>query len=161
MKKDINVVDIKANENAVVAAPANSVMMDEFFNGNIMVDMDLGSFYSISPTTKEGKIALYNAINNPDKRLSDHINMVLSIKDVLVEIVELEQESTGEMVKCPRIILIDDKGVSYQCVSVGIFSGMKRVFKLFGMPTWEEPVKLKVLQITKAEKKMLSIAVVM
>jgi hypothetical protein len=161
LTKKPEVIDIQSNEQTAVAvvAPVGDALTA--WANNIMVDMDLGSFYSIKPTTVEGKIALFNAINNPDKRLADFINMEISVKDVLVEIVELESEQTGQLEKCPRIILIDTKGVSYQCVSVGIMSGLKRIFKLFGEPTWTTPVKVRVKQITKGEKKMLSLEVIL
>jgi len=133
--------------------------LDDFAN-NIMNDMDLGSFYSINPATTAEKIKLYNAVNTPDQRLADHINETIEVKDVLVEIVQLVQEATGELVACPRIILIDNKGTSYQCVSIGIMSGLKRIFKLFGVPTWEVPVKMKIKQITKGKKQMLSLEIV-
>lgn len=165
MTKEI--VDIKSNEtptNALTVntnlgsvVPANEI---PWGNSNIMENMDLGSFYSIKPVTPADKIKLYNAINTPDQRLADHINTVIEVKDVLVEIVELENDTTGELQKCPRIILIDKDGVSYQCVSVGIMSGLKRIFKLFGEPTWEIPVKMKIKQITKGKKQMLSLEVV-
>ena len=87
--------------------------------------------------------------------------MVIAIEDVLVEIVELENDETGELQKAPRIVLIDDNGKSYQCVSVGIMSGLKRIFKLFGPPTWEEPVKMKIKQITKGKKQMLSLEAIL
>lgn len=121
---------------------------------------DLGTFYSFVPEDNAGKIKLFNAINNPDERLADHINMTIPVKDVLIEIVELVQESSGELEKCPRIILIDDKGKTYQAVSIGIMNGLKKLFKLFGPPTWETPVKLRVKQVTKGEKKMLTLEAV-
>lgn len=146
---------------AVVEPVQNTALMVDDYDSNIMQNMDLGHYYSIVPETQEEKIALYNAINNPDKRLGDHINMVIEVKDILVEVVQLEQEETGELQNCPRIIIIDSKGTSYQCVSVGIFSALKRIMTLFGEPrTWKAPIKIKVLQTTKGERKMLTLELV-
>jgi len=158
MKKDM-IVEVATTQAVEVVKP-KTMMVDDIQETNLMQQMDLGSYYSIQPTTKAEKLALYNALNNPQERLADHINMTINVKDVLVEIVELEQEATGELVKCPRIILIDDKGTSFQCVSVGVFSGLKKIMKLFGEPTWDEPIAMRIKQVAKKEKKMLTIELV-
>jgi len=161
--KSVQATEVNPFTGEVAETKATAVAVvrnDDSFAPTLMEQADLGSFYSLNPTTKEGKVALYNAINNPDKRLADFINMEIEVTDVIVEIVELEQESTGEIVKCPRIILIDKAGVSYQCVSVGVFSGLKKIIKLFGVPTWNEPVRMRVKQVSKAERKMLSLELV-
>lgn len=122
-----------------------------------MEQQDLGSYYSIVPETREEKVMVYNAINNPDARLSDQINKTIKVKDVLIEVIELVSEETGELNKVPRIVVLDDKGKSYQAVSVGIFSALKRIINLFGEPTWEEPVVMEVKQITSKDRKMLTL----
>jgi len=156
----VETTEISTQSNTPITQPTAPVVTQDEISNNIMTDNDLGSFYSIVPTNRAEAMTLYNAINSPDKRVGDFINMAIDIKDVLIEIVELVQEATGEYVKCPRIILIDVNGVSYQCVSIGIMSGLKRMFKLFGPPTWTDPVRVVVKQITKGEKKMLSLSVV-
>jgi len=52
------------------------------------------------------------------------------------------------------VVLIDDKGVSYQCVSLGIFSALKKVFAIFGTPdTWKKPIGIKVKTIDKGNNR--------
>lgn len=117
-------------------------------------------YCSMVPKNKQEKIALFNAMNNPDERLSDKINMVINLKNVFVESVQLVSEVTGEIQYCPRVVLIDDKGVGYQCVSQGVFSCLKKLFNVFGDPTtWEAPLKVEVKQIKKGEKSLLTLNV--
>lgn len=119
------------------------------------------SYCSLVATTEDEKLTLYNAMNNPDKRLADMINEKISVKDVFVEVVKCENRETGEKQSCPRIVLIDTNGIGYQCVSIGIFSALKKLFSVFGEPgTWENPVTLKVKQISKGDRKMLTLDVV-
>jgi hypothetical protein len=115
------------------------------------------SFCSLVATTPAQKAQLYKAMNNPEKRLGDCINMTINAKDIFAEVVECVNKDTGEAKKCPRIVIIDDKGVGYQCVSVGIFSAVKKLFQVFGLPTWQQPIKLKVVQITKGDRKLLTL----
>lgn len=137
-----------------------TIYSDEGFN--IQADMTTArtQFCSMIANSKEEKAALYNAMNNPDKRLADCINMQIKAKDLYVEVVNCTNEETGEMTACPRIVIIDEKGVSYQAVSIGIYSALKKVIQVFGAPTWETPVVLEVKQITKGTRKMLTLNVV-
>lgn len=151
----------QAVESKEVATTSNKQMTIDDHDVNIMTQESLGNYCSLKVETKADKVALYNMINNPDKRLSDMINMTINAKHIIAEIVELTQEETGELVKCPRVIIIDDKGVSYQCVSVGIMSGLKRIVAMFGEPSqWDEPIAIKVKSITKGKKSLLTLELV-
>lgn len=137
-------------------APVNR-FADEGFD--ISVDMTSAqlSFSSLIAETDEQKADLFNAINNPDKRLADCINMTINAKDLFIEVVNCTNEETGETTPAPRIVIVDDKGVSYQAVSVGIYSALKKVIQIFGIPTWEKPIALEVKQVTKGQRKMLTL----
>lgn len=119
-------------------------------------DTDNKIFCSMKPKNEDEEVILYNAMNNPEKRLSDCINMVISVKDVFCEIVQCKREDQVENV--PRVVLIDDKGVGYQCVSLGVFSALRKMFAIKGFPdNWSKPLKVRVVQITKGERKMLTL----
>lgn len=150
------------NNNAMVVANRNAVNRFEDEGFNVSVDMTSAQtqFCSMTANTHEEKAAMYNAMNNPDKRLADCINMQIKAKDLYIEVVNCTNEETGEVNACPRIVIIDDKGVSYQAVSIGIYSALKKVIQVFGAPTWEKPVTLEVKQITKGSRKMLTLNVV-
>lgn len=141
------------NTNLMVMDGAESFIAD-------LTSERVTAFCSLQPTTKEGKATLFKAMNNPDKRIGDCINMTIPVKDVFVEVVNCTNKETGEVVQCPRIVLIDKDGVGYQCVSLGMFSALKKVMQVFGVPTWKEPINLKIVQVTKGEKKLLTFDVV-
>lgn len=116
-------------------------------------------YSSMSTESFEDKTALYNAMNNPDHRLADYINKTIDVKDVFVEMVEMVNNATGELSKNPRIVLIDANGESYACVSFGVFSALRKLFSIFGMPTWEDPLPLIVTQISKGnDRRILSLS---
>ncbi len=118
------------------------------------------SFFSGSAKTPEEKKLLANAMNNPDKRLADCINQEIAIKDLYVEQVDMVKE-TGEVQICPRIVLIDKDGVSYGCVSFGILGSLKKIMSVYGVPTWDEPVTVKPVFITKGnDRRILSLLLV-
>lgn len=114
------------------------------------------TFCSLSADTREEKANLFKAMNNPEKRLGDCINMVIMAKDIYCEVVDCLNQQTGEVTQCPRIVIIDDKGIGYQAVSIGIYSALKKIIQVFGAPTWNEPIPLEIKQITKGDRKLLT-----
>lgn len=114
-------------------------------------------FCSMTPKNEDEEIILFNAMNNPEKRIGDCINMTINVKHVFCEVVTCVNRETGEINMCPRIVLIDTNGVGYQAVSLGVFSALKKIFAVKGDPSsWNKPVKLKVVQITKGDRKLLT-----
>lgn len=158
------------NENALVVngnvqefvpvVRRNNVFEDEGFNLIVDVTTAQTQYMSLVPEKDEDKVKLFNAMNNPDKRLADCINMRINAKDLFIEVVNCTNEETGEVTRAPRIVIIDDKGVSYQAVSVGIYSALKKAIQVFGAPTWVKPVSFEVKQVTKGNRKMLTLNVV-
>ena len=138
------------------------VVMDDDTNYIVDLTERTTSYCSMVAQTTEDKAVLYNAMNAPDKRLKDCINLDINIKDVFVEVVNCINKETGIVEKCPRTVIIDDKGVGYQCVSLGVFSALKKLFAVYGEPSvWDKPLKVKVKQINKsADKNILTLEVV-
>ena len=133
----------------------NEMMINE--NGFIA---DLTSvktqFCSLEPKNEKDRALLFKVMNNPENRLGDFINTTIKVKDVYVEVVDCHNDETGETTQCPRIVFIDENGVGYQCVSLGIFSALKKLFQIFGTPTWKTPIPLTIKQITKGDRKLLT-----
>lgn len=106
----------------------------------------LPSYCSMKTDTVEEKQAFFNAISDPDVKLADCINTVINVKDIYCETVTLTDEKTGEQSIAPRIVLVDTEGKSYQAVSTGIFNSLRRLMQVFGNPTWENGLPVKVVQ---------------
>lgn len=128
--------------------------------------MDLTSerkvqFCSMTPKNEDEEIVLYNAMNAPEKRVGDCINMTIEVKHIYCEVVTCVNRESGEESVCPRIVLIDKDGVGYQAVSMGIYSAVKKLMTIKGNPaTWKKPVKIKVTQVTKGDRKLLTLNMV-
>lgn len=132
---------------------------DTGMKGQLMSSAD--SFCSMLPKNDEERKVLFNAMNNPQERLSNFINMEIAVKDIYSEMVDLLNENTGEVTRAPRIVLIDENGVGYQCVSQGIFNGVKKLIQIYGVPTWVNPVRIRIKQIQKsATKNILTMEIV-
>lgn len=120
---------------------------------------NLPAFCSVSATTMEEKALIFNAANNPQHKVSDFINKTIKVKDVYAETLELANKETGEIAQAPRIVLIDEDGEAYECVSVGMFSSLKKLIATFGEPTWEEAIPVVIEQVKVGRGTMLTMSV--
>ena len=126
-------------------------------NNTVLTDLNnAASQCSIKGYSREALVAMYNAINSPDHKLSDFVGKKLNIKDISIERVENMNDETGEMAANARVVLIDENGESYTCVSSGIYSAIKKLVAVFGEPTWEPalPVEIQNLSTKKGRKTM-------
>lgn len=135
-----------ANENTAVAP----VSMDD--NNHFIADLTSRqtTFCSLIATTPAEKAMLFKAMNNPEKRVGDCINMTINAKDLFCEVVNCINQQTGEVQVCPRIVIIDDKGVGYQAVSLGVYSAIKKIIQVFGAPSWKPRYRLLLSRLLKA-----------
>ena len=113
-------------------------------------------FCSITGGTKESKVAVFNASNNPDHKVGDFINKVIVVRDVLAEQIEVTDEETGDVSIAIRTVLIDMDGKSYQAVSQGIFNALKKAIAIFGAPTWEDGLPCLIKQVKVGKGSMLT-----
>ena len=93
--------------------------------------------------SRKAKVAIYNAVQNADEQLSEHVNEVLEIVDIVAHPIQLPDEKTGEVINAIRTVLIDKKGKGYQAVSNGICQALSKIISINGQPHWDEPVKIK------------------
>ena len=134
-------------------------MANELATINVSTDLSENStstYCSIQGGDRKTKAKVYNAANNPEHKVADCINQVINVKDVLVEIIELPNEDTGELTQAPRVVLIDDKGEAYQAVSQGIYNAVKNAIQIFGAPTWDEPLPCEIKQVSVGRGSMLT-----
>lgn len=151
-----------------VAAPAASAgygiqtMCDD--DERLILDLTTRavSYCSFVPKSDEEKAALYNAQNNTPNRVKDHIGEVINLKHVYIEAVHLTNRESGEVNVCPRIVLIDENNDSFQCVSIGVYSAIRKIFGIYGTPDkWAKPLPIKIKLINKsADRSILTIDIV-
>lgn len=145
---------------ATTGATAPAVMEDD---NNFITDLTAPAqacYCSITAETEKEKVALFNATNAPTGRLKAMINKPIKVKDVFVEVVQCVNKETGEVKKCPRTVLIDDKGNSYTAVSQGVFSALRKLFAIFGTPdTWEKPITVTPIGVQKDKYEILTLSI--
>lgn len=139
---------------------ANEMMI---FNPNqIETAVNNGGVWStFLPETPAEKAQLFRALESSDEKISDYINKDITIANIVfstVEVTSVNAEDidpeTGEvkMIERPKTVIIDDKGKTYSSVASGIFSSMKNLLAVFGLPdTWGKPMTV-TIRLVKTKK---------
>lgn len=158
MKKE-NVASENTLEPIDISEP--TLITNDAGNSLLVNDSRRQSFSSWTPKTLEERKAYYNAINMPGQKLSECVNMTVKIQHIYAETCEYRDHETGECVPGVRIVLLDDKGKSYNTSSIGVYNCLSKIFQIFGTPEqWTAPLSVKVKQIApEPNKKVLLLEV--
>ena len=105
---------------------------------------------------------IYNAMNNPTGKVSEHINETVEIRDYLIEQCEIEEVDsygigTGKWSVVPRTVLITAEGEAYQATSFGIANAVRNLVAACGNAPWEPSLQLKVKQVPTKAGSMLTL----
>ena len=119
------------------------------------------SMCSFTVETVADKKKLFKVATAPDHNVAEYIGKSIKIKDVYAEVVHMTNQETGEVTDGIRMVIIDDKGESYQCVSSGMWNAFTRMRAIFGNPTYDPAIPIEIKQIDKGvNKKILSFDII-
>lgn len=118
-------------------------------NNELMLNnSDLKIYSSVKATTVEERKNVYNALEKCDVLLNDIVGTEINIKDFYIEERQKEEsdETTGELKTYTkyRTILFDTEGKTYATGSYGVYNALRRICLVYGEPTWNEGVLVRV-----------------
>lgn len=154
-----------ANNMITTAATGSTLCV---FNDSSIGD----TFCSFAPEGKDGKIKLYNAINNPGHRIADCINKEITVKDVVIKAVKLTEERNKKPTAGQtwveeegdrdgfRVVLLDMDGESYTATSSGIYNSVATLRAVFGDLHFEDGLTVEVNQVKTKNGNTLTLKVI-
>lgn len=118
-------------------------------NNELMLNNnDLKIYSSVKATTVEERKTVYNALEKCDVLLNDIVGTEINVKDFYIEERQKteENEETGEVknVTKYRTILFDTEGKTYATGSYGVYNALRRICLVYGEPTWDDGVLVRV-----------------
>ena len=118
-------------------------------NNELMLNNnDLKIYSSLKATTVDERKAVYNALEKCDVLLNDIVGTEINVKDFYIEERNREEanEETGEVknVTKYRTILFDLDGKTYATGSYGVYNALRRICLVYGEPTWNDGVLVRV-----------------
>ena len=106
-----------------------------------------GYYSTIKAVGFKDRLALGKAINDSSP-LDEHLNEEFNLANYIVQVVEIADNGTGEVVQAARTILIDDQGKAYHGTSKGLMTAIRNLNATVGDPSqWEgNTVRIKVVE---------------
>ena len=108
-------------------------------------------FMSVTPETRAQKIALLQLLESDTvaKPLNDCVGSKITIADVIINPYDKVNEDTGEMEYGVLTYMIDTNGEAYVTSSKSVYYTLQNIFKVFGLPHWEEDEAVTVQVVKK------------
>ena len=108
-------------------------------------------FMSVTPETRAQKIALLQLLESDTvaKPLNDCVGSKITIADVIINPYDKVNEDTGEMEYGVLTYMIDTNGEAYVTSSKSVYYTVQNIFKVFGLPHWEEDEAVTVQVVKK------------
>lgn len=128
--------------NALVVAENNLTITDRINESVKRCTLDLNE--------EENQVALYNVLTgDADALLNDMVDQTINMTGAFMDKhpAPVMDEGTGEVIGQTskyRIIIFDDEGKTYATGSYGIYNALLMIFDIFGEPSEEHPIKVKV-----------------
>lgn len=131
---------IMANDVEVYAGTATIDAVDKLASGKASV------FSTISGDDAASRMAVFEA-TTASVPLAENLNKVIELANIVVQVIDLTDEETGEVQTVPRTVLIAKDGTAYHAISQGVFKSVENLLGILGMPeTWAGPVRLKAVK---------------
>jgi hypothetical protein len=111
---------------------------------NLFSGMAAKTYCSKNVVSDQDKKELFNALEQCDVVLNDIVGQEIVLKDVYCEEKQVMDDVSGELKTKYRTILFDIEGKTYATGSYGIFNVVKKLSSIYGLPTWEDGIKVKV-----------------
>ena len=142
-------------------------------NESIFQSKNKEMFCTMDLEEKENMIKLYNSLQECDVKINDLKGSEIEVVDLFVEKKEVAErdEKTDEIifdengeVKTKtrfRTILFDKDGKTYVSAAYGVYNSLRQIIPIFGNPTKENPIVVKVgTRKLKSGKESLILTVV-
>lgn len=133
------------NENMITKREETELISNDI----TIFSSDKKMFSTLKSDNIEDKIKLYNSLQKCDIRINDIVGQEIEFSDIFIEEKPTHEidEATGE-VKAEnrkfRTILFGTDGSTYVSSAYGVYNSLKNIIAIFGFPTSENPIKVKV-----------------
>ena len=129
--------------NALVVAENNNLTVSDRINETV-------KRCTLNLDEEDNQVALYNVLTgDADALLNDMVDQEIVMTGAFMDKhpAPVVDEGTGEVIGTTskyRIIIFDDEGKTYATGSYGIYNALLMIFDIFGEPSEEHPIKVKV-----------------
>lgn len=136
-------------------------------NAIVRISEDNPTYQSLVPKNREEQMTFYNALENPEEKLSAYINKRLKFTNVYMEQITIcEKDDDGHPIPNTekttiKTVLITPDGKGILSTSMSVARSLYTMFQIFGTPdTWDAPMEVIVQQIDIGKNRTFKLKVV-
>lgn len=114
-------------------------------------------FSTITGNDPAARLAVFTATTD-SAPLAENLGKVINLANIVVQVIDVTDENSGEISTVPRTILIDQDGTAYHAVSNGVFKSVENLLGIMGLPEqWGGPVPVKCVQGGTGTRKYMTL----
>lgn len=91
---------------------------------------------SLVPQNDSERNAILKALQQPDENVQETLNTPFVVANVLVQVVPILDEESGEIEDAAKVVLISPDGRSRGCWAKSILRAFQNLSALYGRPPW-------------------------
>lgn len=142
-------------------------------DNSMFANDDKQMFCTLDLTEKTNSIKLYNALQKCDVKINDIKDSIIEMVNVYIEVKDIPErdEKTDEIIydengdvvtkRHFRTIIFDKEGKTFVSAAYGVYNSLRQIIPIFGNPSSENIIKLKVgNKTTRNGKESLILTVV-
>lgn len=120
---------------------------------------NIGIYAGVSPTSFGERVALMKAVSG-SAPVAENLNKVMNATNVIIQTLEMADETTGEMGQVPRITIVTAEGESFSAISGVLLRDVTLLFAVMGEPaSWPTPVPLVITKEGTGNRKYFKLEV--
>jgi len=121
-------------------------------------DPTSGFYSTLKADSFSERLALGKAVNESTP-LDQALNEEFDLANYIVQVVDITDSNSGEMIQAPRVTLLSKEGKAYHGTSKGLLTAIRNLNATIGEPsTWEgNTIKVKVVEEGIRPRKYMTI----
>ena len=121
---------------------------------------NIGIYTGVTPTSFADRVALMKAVSGSEP-VSENLNKVMNTTNVIIQTLEMADETTGELGQVPRITFVTEDGKSFSAISGVLLRDTTLLFAVMGEPaSWPTPVPLTITKEGTGNRKYFKLEIV-
>lgn len=120
---------------------------------------NIGIYTGVTPASFDDRRALMAAVSGSEP-VAENLGKVMNATNVIIQTLEMADETTGELGQVPRITFVTDDGKSYSAISSVLLRDVTLLFAVMGEPSaWPTPVPLVVTKEGTGNRKYFKLEI--
>lgn len=94
---------------------------------------NIGIYTGVQPVSFSDRVSMMKAVSGSEP-VAENLNKVMNAVNIIIQTLEMADETTGELGQVPRITIVTDEGKSFSAISSVLLRDVTLLFAVMGEP---------------------------